>query len=144
MTGRTTATPARYRCCASPGTPGGDRSQPLTPRPTSATRGRTIATRPDPTGVSPLVINALGGVRVSASDGYVEARRARGVRARLDGRWVEVRTQHVVLCAGAIHSPAILLRSGNRPGGSISSLPVGEGLQDHLLVIFWLLLRREV
>ena len=34
----------------------------------------------------------------------------------------------MLLCAGAVHSPAVLLRSGVGPG---SGLPVGLGLQDH-------------
>jgi choline dehydrogenase/5-(hydroxymethyl)furfural/furfural oxidase len=49
-------------------------------------------------------------------------RRARGVRLA-DGE--EIEADVVVLCAGAIHSPAILLRSGvDRPG-------VGRHLVDH-------------
>jgi choline dehydrogenase/5-(hydroxymethyl)furfural/furfural oxidase len=49
-------------------------------------------------------------------------RRAVGVRLA-DGSEIEAGT--VVVCAGAIHSPAILLRSGvDRPG-------IGQGLQDH-------------
>ena len=39
---------------------------------------------------------------------------------------------------GAIHSPAILLRSGIGPDGSVAQLPVGEGIQEHPLVLFWL------
>ena len=51
-----------------------------------------------------------------------DGRRACGVRL-VDGSEIEADT--VVLCAGAIHSPALLLRSGvDTPG-------VGDGLQDH-------------
>jgi choline dehydrogenase/5-(hydroxymethyl)furfural/furfural oxidase len=51
-----------------------------------------------------------------------DGRRACGVRLA-DGAHLDARA--VVVCAGAIHSPAVLLRSGvDRPG-------VGQGLQDH-------------
>lgn len=52
----------------------------------------------------------------------LDGRRACGVRLA-DG--TEIEAHAVVLCAGAIHSPAVLLRSGvDLPG-------VGVGLQDH-------------
>jgi choline dehydrogenase/5-(hydroxymethyl)furfural/furfural oxidase len=52
----------------------------------------------------------------------VRGRRAVGVELA-DGRTID--GDRVVLCAGAIHTPAVLLRSGvDTPG-------VGEGLQDH-------------
>ena len=55
----------------------------------------------------------------------VEDGRAVGVRYREDGEDRELRADEVVLAAGALDSPAILLRSGiDRPG-------VGQGLQDH-------------
>jgi 5-(hydroxymethyl)furfural/furfural oxidase len=120
---------------------------------------------PGSTGVSPFAINARDGVRVSTNDGYiephrervnlrivggatvdrvlVEGARARGVRVRIDGRWIDVRAEGIVVCAGAVHSPAILLRSGIGPDGPVVSLPVGEGLQDHPLAVFWLALRPE-
>jgi len=69
--------------------------------------------------------------------------RAVGVRARIGGEWVEVRAARVVLCAGAVGSPAILLRSGIGPEGPSVRLPVGEGMQEHPLALFWLFLRRE-
>ena len=84
------------------------------------------------------------GVRVSAADAYLEPARARpnlevrcevavdrvlldghhaaGVRL-VDGTEIEAAT--VVLAAGAIHSPVILLRSGIDVDG------IGHGLQDH-------------
>jgi len=62
----------------------------------------------------------------------IEDRRAIGV-VLADGTVIDA--GRVVLCAGAIHSPAILLRSGvNVPG-------VGRGLQDHPAVAFTLQLR---
>ena len=65
-------------------------------------------------------------------------RRARGVRVRLDGLWTEVEGGEVVLCAGAVHSPAILLRSGVGPAAQLRDLAipwsrrlrVGENLVD--------------
>jgi choline dehydrogenase/5-(hydroxymethyl)furfural/furfural oxidase len=115
---------------------------------------------PTGTGLSPYGISARDGARVTTNDGYLDPARGRpnlsvvggatvdrvllergravGVRARVGGNWVEVRAEGVVLCAGAIHSPAILLRSGIGPEGSAVRLPVGEGMQEHPLALFWL------
>jgi choline dehydrogenase-like flavoprotein len=120
---------------------------------------------PTGTGISPYGINARDGARVTTNDGYlepargranlrivggtlvdrvlVEGGRARGVRAHIGGEWVEVRAEHVVLSAGAIGSPAILLRSGIGPDGAVARLPVGEGAQEHPLALFWLFARPE-
>ena len=59
--------------------------------------------------------------------------RAVGVRVRLDGEWTTVEGGEIVLCAGAVHSPAILMRSGIGPGLAVD-LPVGEHVQDHPVV----------
>jgi choline dehydrogenase/5-(hydroxymethyl)furfural/furfural oxidase len=118
---------------------------------------------PTGTGISPYGISARDGARVTTNDGYLdpardrpnlrviggatvdrvllEGGRAAGVRARVAGDWVEVRAQGVVLCAGAIGSPAILLRSGIGPEGAAVRLPVGEGMQEHPLALFWLVHR---
>jgi 5-(hydroxymethyl)furfural/furfural oxidase len=120
---------------------------------------------PSGTGVSPYAINARDGARVTTNDGYLEPARSRanlrvfgdaavdqvliengravGVRARIEGEVVDVRAQGVVLSAGAIHSPAILLRSGIGPDGSVAGLPVGEGMQEHPLALFWLFAKAE-
>ncbi|WP_406498234.1 GMC family oxidoreductase N-terminal domain-containing protein [Streptomyces sp. NBC_01604] len=120
---------------------------------------------PTGTGVSPYGINARDGARVTANDGYLEPARQRpnlrivgdatvdqviveggravGVRVRVEGTWTQVRAARVVLCAGAVHSPSILLRSGIGPGGPVASLPVGEGMQEHPLALFWLHQRPE-
>ncbi len=47
--------------------------------------------------------------------------------------------EEVILCAGAIGSAALLLRSGIGPDGEIANLPgVGENFQDHLSVTqYW-------
>src|SRR5262249_20136645 len=75
---------------------------------------------------------------------------ASGVRVRIKGMTYTPRaTREVILCAGAIHSPAILQRSGIGPARllerlSISvraDLPVGENLLDHPLMSAMLHLR---
>ena len=65
----------------------------------------------------------------------VDRRRAVGVRLA-DGSSIDA--EHVVLAAGAIHSPAILLRS------DVDTHGLGEGLQDHPSVSFTLELRDPV
>jgi choline dehydrogenase-like flavoprotein len=55
----------------------------------------------------------------------LDGERAVGVRL-VDGE--EIEGAHVVLCAGAVHSPAILMRSGVRRSG------IGEGLKDHAAI----------
>jgi choline dehydrogenase len=70
--------------------------------------------------------------------------RAVGVRYQQRGEWHEVRAQHVILSAGAVHSPAILLRSGIGPAEHLReldidvrvALPVGESFQDHPMTAF--------
>jgi 5-(hydroxymethyl)furfural/furfural oxidase len=120
---------------------------------------------PKATGVAPFGLNADDDGRVTTNDAYlepareranlhvlggaavervlIEAGRAVGVRARIRDRWVDVRAERVLLCAGAIHSPAILLRSGIGPSGPVARLPVGHGMQEHPLALFWLFPRPE-
>ncbi len=117
------------------------------------------------TGLSPYGISARDGARVTTNDGYLEPARdranlrvigettvdkvliedgrTRGVRARIGGEWVDVRAEGVVLCGGAVGSPAILLRSGIGPDGDVARLPVGEGMQEHPLALFWLFAKPE-
>lgn len=76
-------------------------------------------------------------VRVLFEDGF-----ARGVEVLRDGKLEVLRAKHeVILCAGAIHTPMILMRSGVGPAAHIEGmgiplsldLPgVGENLQDHV------------
>jgi choline dehydrogenase len=125
---------------------------------------------PHALGVSPYAINSRDGVRVSTNDAYLEPSRGRanleivgdahvdrvlfegtravGVRYLRAGEWREQRARTVLLCAGAVHSPAILLRSGIGPPARLAehglaprvALPVGEQLQDHPLAAFVVLL----
>jgi choline dehydrogenase len=122
---------------------------------------------PDGTGVSPLAMNSRDGKRVSTNDAYLEPARERPnltilgeslvERVLFDGRraaGVEVvqpgggRTtfsgQEIIVSAGAIHSPALLMRSGVGPAAHLRSFgipvlqdaPVGENLLDHPAVAF--------
>ncbi len=125
-------------------------------------------------GVNPGALNARGGIRVSTNDAYLEPGRDRSNlkivgralvdRVRLDGRravGVEVRTGEgagffeageVILCAGAIHSPAILMRSGigdpaDLRAAGVETLVelggVGKNLCEHPVVQLVLKLRPE-
>jgi choline dehydrogenase len=124
---------------------------------------------PDSTGLSPIAWNRADGARVSTNDAYLEPARSRsnlqikghaevarlvfsgsrvvGVEVR-DASGTETCTfeaANVILCAGAIHSPAILLRSGIGPADElrdygvavVADLPgVGRNLHDHPML--WL------
>ncbi len=122
---------------------------------------------PEGTGVSPYAINSIAGRRVSTNDGYLEPARSRanltivgdvlvdalsfegnrphatGVRLRAGGLTHQPRaSREVILCAGAIHSPAILQRSGVGPAALLQGLgipvvsdrPAGAVLLDHPIV----------
>lgn len=120
---------------------------------------------PDAAGVSPYPINSRDGRRVSVNDAYLESareldtltvrgdalvdrvlfagNRAVGVRLLVDGEVVTEHAPTVVLSAGVIHSPAILMRSGVGPAPHLRSvgvevrhdLPVGQGMQDHPMAL---------
>ena len=131
---------------------------------------------PTGTGVSPYAINSTAGLRISTNDGYLEPARARpnlriaggalveaitlegnrphasGARVRVGGQVHTPRAaREVILCAGAIHSPAILQRSGIGPAPLLArlgvpvraDLPVGENLLDHPIIGALLHLRAE-
>jgi choline dehydrogenase-like flavoprotein len=102
---------------------------------------------PGATGISRWALTLRGGRRVSTNEAYLEPARSRPNlsvrgdvlvdRILLDGnRAVGVRTavgeeiaaREVIVSAGAIHSPAILLRSGI---GIDDGLAVGANLKDH-------------
>jgi choline dehydrogenase-like flavoprotein len=121
------------------------------------------------TGISPAAWHRRDGVRVSSNDSYLEPARermtvvgdhtvARVLFAAGRVRGVELDTGHVVstsavvLCAGAVNSPAILLRSGIGPPGPLDELGigvvaplpgVGQGLSDHPGVVLNLCLTDE-
>jgi choline dehydrogenase len=117
-------------------------------------------------GVSCYPINSRDGARVTTNDAYLEPARGRanleirgetlvdqvlfadkravGVRVRRPGEgWTEIFGREILLCAGAIHSPAILLRSGLGPAAELAALGisvradmphVGRHFMDHPIV----------
>ena len=124
-------------------------------------------------GVSCYPINSRGGRRVSTNEAFleplrggpnleiwgealvdrvvIEDGRAVGVLVHRPGAgWRVVRGRTVLLCAGAIHSPCILMRSGLGPAaalrelgiGLVRDLPsVGQNFMDHPVVRMTLPLR---
>ncbi|MBV9783994.1 MAG: GMC family oxidoreductase N-terminal domain-containing protein [Acidisphaera sp.] len=114
-------------------------------------------------GYFPITISNLYERRVSAAIGYLDpATRRRGnltistdtqvkallfenascvgVKAQVAGRETEFRAREVIVCCGAIHSPAQLMRAGVGPAAHlrelgipvIANVPgVGQGLMDH-------------
>ena len=117
---------------------------------------------PGSTGVGSWAMNRAGGMRVSTAIGYlnparprlnltiradclvervvVEGGRAVGLDVQHDGRTQRVRGKEIVLAAGTLHTPPLLLRSGVGPAEHlrevgaevVHDLPgVGENLIDH-------------
>jgi choline dehydrogenase len=117
---------------------------------------------PESTGISYNAFNGRAGARHHAADVYLEpvrdrenltiagdalvdrvlfdsTGRASGVRVLLPDGPVDIEAGEVIVAAGAIHSPAILQRSGIGPADVLRAagielrvdLPVGEGLQEH-------------
>ncbi len=114
-------------------------------------------------GVSCYPYNSRDGRRISTNEAFLEPARGRpnleimggalvdrvliadgratGVHVHLHGRgWTEIPAREVLLCAGAVHSPAILLRSGLGPAADLHRLgipvvrdmqEVGRNLMDH-------------
>jgi choline dehydrogenase-like flavoprotein len=118
------------------------------------------------TGVSLAAWHRRDGARVSSNDSYLEpardrprlhvagehtvsrvlfaSGRVRGVELITERHREVVSTPAVVLCAGAVYSPAILLRSGAGPPEelgalgieTVTALPgVGAGLSDHPAIL---------
>jgi 5-(hydroxymethyl)furfural/furfural oxidase len=126
-------------------------------------------------GVSCYPINSRDGSRISTNDAFLEPARGRanleirggalvdrvmlrdgrttGVRVRLGGQgWTEITARSILLCAGAIHSPAILMRSGIGPAAALTALGipvvrdlahVGQNFMDHPTVRASIRLRPE-
>jgi choline dehydrogenase-like flavoprotein len=107
---------------------------------------------PGAAGVSRCALTIRDGRRWSTNDAYIESVRGqpnfevRGEtlvdRVLLDGRHAvgvrtitgeEIPARAVILSAGALHSPAILLRSGI---GISDGLAVGKNLKDHAAINF--------
>jgi choline dehydrogenase-like flavoprotein len=125
---------------------------------------------PDSSGYSRLPRNVKHGQRVSTNLAYLnparertnlevvsrarvnrvllENRRAIGIEATVNGGVKSFLGQHIILCAGAINSPAILLRSGIGPKEKLKQLDintsvdlpgVGCNLIDHPSATLWLI-----
>ncbi len=80
-----------------------------------------------------------------------EGRRVTGVAADIDGERRQFSADEVLLCAGAVFSPALLMRSGIGPGESLNRIGipvlldrpgVGANLQNHPVVFIGMHLRR--
>jgi pyridoxine 4-oxidase len=115
-------------------------------------------------GVAPNSLTIRAGRRVTAADAYLQpalsrpnltvisramvhritlsGTRVTGVTAEIDGRVTKVDAGMTILCAGAIATPLLLMRSGIGPAGSLERAGVacvaehagvGENLHDHLL-----------
>ncbi|GAB3754709.1 GMC family oxidoreductase N-terminal domain-containing protein [Zhihengliuella somnathii] len=113
-------------------------------------------------GVSKEQVNIRDGIRINTWKAYLKPVRDRlriitgaevhsvivedgaavGLRYRTDGEITELRADHVVLAAGALGSPQILLRSGIGPASELAAVgvdvvldspQVGKNLHDHLL-----------
>jgi choline dehydrogenase/5-(hydroxymethyl)furfural/furfural oxidase len=124
------------------GDPAGGHALPLEPPWALGGVGAAmLAADPD---AAPLLLVRRGGRRVTAADAYLRPVLDRSnltvladapvARLLVEGRRVvgavttdgtEHRADRTVVCAGAIHTPALLLRSG------IDTEGIGEGLQDH-------------
>ncbi|MBM9618494.1 GMC family oxidoreductase [Streptomyces zhihengii] len=119
-------------------------------------------------GAGPIPRNEADGRRVSTAEAYLAPARGRasltvaadcrvhrvlfdgstavGVEAVRDGRPLRIGADRVTLSAGAVGTPAILLRSGVGPAGDlgrlgirpVADLPgVGANLSEHPLVALW-------
>jgi choline dehydrogenase len=118
---------------------------------------------PNASGVGPLPMNRRGGLRVSSAIGYLtpdvrrrknldirahalvtrilfEGTTAVGVEVTADGRLEKIYGGQITLCAGTVHNPAILWRSGVGPKNQLVALGVpviadrpgiGENLVEH-------------
>ena len=126
-------------------------------------------------GYFPIPMNNIDGKRISASSAYLtnsvrsrqnfemldlsdvktlifEGRKVKGVRVnRLDEN-IDIYAREVIVCAGALHTPPLLMRSGIGPGGELTALGVeviadrigvGKNLMEHPGVNFGAYLKKE-
>ena len=125
-------------------------------------------------GYFPIPMNNIDGKRISASSAYLtnsvrsrpnfemldlsdvktlifEGREVKGVKVnRLDEN-IDIYAREVVVCAGALHTPPLLMRSGIGPGGELTALGVeviadrigvGKNLMEHPGVNFGAYLKK--
>ena len=128
---------------------------------------------PESTGISSIPVNRTAENRISTNDAYLEpardranltivgdthvdrvlfdGRRAIGVRGFRGDRWLDFRGNEVILSAGSVFTPPILIRSGIGPAADLQALgipvcadlPVGQNLSDHSSVGIHLHLKPE-
>lgn len=128
---------------------------------------------PDAEGVCTFAMNSRGGRRTSTNDAYIEPARGRpnltiignavvdrllfdghraiGLHVLLPVGAKDFHADEIILSAGAIHSPAILQRSGIGPADWLqdagipvrATLPVGQGFFDHPFIRLELKLKPE-
>ena len=130
---------------------------------------------PDGEGAACYPINSRDMRRITTNEAYLEPARGRanleirgkvlvdrliltdgratGVVVHVEGQGsTEIHAREIVLCAGAIHSPAILLRSGIGPADELKAmgiavaqdLPVGRHFFDHPLLRATVQLREDL
>jgi choline dehydrogenase len=128
---------------------------------------------PDSTGIAGVPMNRTPDSRISTNDAYLEpartrpnltilggahvdrvefeGRRAIGLRVWRGGDWTSVRGREIILSAGSVFSPTILLRSGIGLAADVQALgiplvadlPVGQSLAEHAVVNLRVDLRPE-
>ena len=128
---------------------------------------------PTGTGVSPYAMNRRADTRISTNDAYLEPARERdnltivgealvdsvefdgtravALRVRTRQGWQRIAGGEIILSAGAIHTPAILMRSGVGPADDLDKLgirviadrPVGNDLIDHPMIAMIIGLKPE-
>ena len=112
-------------------------------------------------GIFPLSINNIDDQRISAATAYLthevraranfsiidqamvqnllfEGRQVVGARVRRPDGDLNIRAKEVIVCAGALQSPTMLLRSGIGPGDELSALGIDvvadrPGVGKHLM-----------
>jgi choline dehydrogenase len=130
---------------------------------------------PEASGVGPIPMNRDGDLRISTAIAYLtearrrenltitsgatvhrvlfEGTRAVGVEFEVDGRLEQVHADHVSLSAGALNTPALLLRSGVGPAEELRRLGievvldqpyVGQNLVEHQQITVGLLPKEGV